>query len=354
MFELHNIESPEEMIRAVADNVDRLVALDLPFRGVAWRLYRDARAKVDAPLSYLAASALFQALGPGDVVLINTGWPDRPHINPSIAETDGPPGAVALGLALHKAAGAVPVFLVEEALTPAMVTVGAAAGFKMLPPSQAVAASSSRAPLHAAAALGFPADGKEAERYSASLLEELPVKAAIAVEKGGMNEKGVIHTSRGDNTTAPLAKADFLMQAAIRAGLPTVGIGDGGNEIGMGVIADELRAWLPYGVECRCGCGSGIVPATKTDHLVAAAVSNWGAYGLCAVLALLAGRSDVMHGPELEKRILEATVSAGLIDGGSGYVSGGADALPGRVHEAVVTMLGELVDKGLAQLGKQG
>ena len=162
-----------------------------------------------------------------------------------------------------------------------------------------------------------------------------------------MNEKGVIHTSRGDDATAHMSKVDFLVRMANERDILTIGIGDGGNEIGMGVIADELRTWLPYGTQCRCSCGAGIVPVTKTNLLVPAAVSNWGAYGVGAMIGLLVGRRDVFHSPEMEERILQSSIRAGFIDGGSGYVSGGADALDTNIHSSFVNLLGELVKKGL-------
>ncbi|MGD2126429.1 MAG: DUF4392 domain-containing protein, partial [Desulfobacteraceae bacterium] len=251
-------------------------------------------------------------------------------------------------MSLHRAENTVPIFLIETQLIEAMSVVATAAGFKILPPDEALAAARSRAPLHAASVLGFPIDLPDAEKTSDHLLDSLPIDAIVSIEKGGMNEKGTIHTSRGDDTTTHMAKLDILLRKASETGLLTIGIGDGGNEIGMGVIADELRTWLPYGKKCRCGCGAGIVPVTKTDLLVPAAVSNWGAYGVAAMIALLAGQQEVFHSPEMEGRILESCVQAGFIDGGSGYVNGGADALDISIHKSLVNLLGEFVQKGLA------
>lgn len=348
MFLPQEITSVKDVYREIAESVDRLITVDLPFRAVARKLYEDARQKKDAPLTLLAAEILKDSVGRQQTVLIATGWPDRPHISPQIAETDGPPGAVSLGMALHRCNQAVPIFLIEEQLVEAMQIVAAAAGFKVLSPDQARSAAGSRAPLHAAAVQPFPTDVEEAREVSEILLDGLAPQAVVVIEKGGMNDKGVIHTSRGDDTTAHMAKVDCLVQLASKRSVPTIGIGDGGNEIGMGVIADELRTWLPYGKQCGCGCGSGIVPVTRTDLLVPAAVSNWGAYGIAAMLALISGNPDVMHAPGMEQRILEACIRAGFIDGGSGYVSGGADALSMEIHVSIAALLRELVHKGLA------
>ena len=347
MFELGNIRSKEDILRELSENVDRLITVDLPFRTVAGRLYRDTRAKFDGPLTFLVARALHETLREKGVVLIATGWPDRPHINLTIAETDGPPGAALLGMALHRAKGAVPIFLIEDNLVSAMERVCSAAGFRVVAPDEAMAAAESRAPLHAAAILGFPTEVQEAEKASCELLATLPVQAVIVIEKGGMNEKGIIHTSRGDDTTAPMAKADILVREAKGRQILTIGIGDGGNEIGMGVIAEELRQWLPFGKQCRCSCGGGIVPETKTDFLIPAAVSNWGAYGISAMLAAIEDKKEVFHSSEAERRVLLSCIDAGLIDGGSGYVSGGVDSLSMIIHMSIVNLLEEFVDKGI-------
>lgn len=347
MFLPKHIENDSDVFREIAENIDRLISIDLPFRAVSTRLYQNARSKFKKPLTLLSAERLLSSVNAEHIVLIATGWPDRPHINPQIAETDGPPGAASLGMSLHRSQGTVPVFLIESQLVGAMSVVATATGFKILKPEEAIAAARSRAPLHAASVLSFPTDPSNAKKVSEHLLNSLPVGAVISIEKGGMNKKGIIHTSRGDDTTEHMAKIDILVRKATERSILTIGIGDGGNEIGMGSIARELRTWLPYGTVCRCDCGSGIVPVTNTDLLVTAAVSNWGAYGIAAMIALMVGRRDVFHSPELEKRILKSCIQAGFIDGGSGYVSGGADALDMSIHMSMVELLGELVQKGI-------
>src|SRR5262249_31925838 len=81
---------------------------------------------------------------------------------------------------------------------------------------------------------------------------------------------------------------------------PTIGIGDGGNEIGMGKIAWEtIHRNVPNGglIACR-------VP---TDHLIVAGVSNWGAYALAAGVALLSGVKlpAELFDPDRERAILQ-------------------------------------------------
>src|SRR5207244_9701718 len=96
--------------------------------------------------------------------------------------------------------------------------------------------------------------------------------------------------------------------------LPTVGIGDGGNEIGMGKIPwPVIRRNIPNGGLVACW--------VSTDHLIVCGVSNWGAYGLGAGVRLLRGESGEtdLFDPDREEALLEIVVERGrLVDGVSG------------------------------------
>lgn len=335
---------PAIIVRA-ASAIDRLITIDISLRGVIDTLYRLATEKTDLPLSLAAARALVKSVQRGDVVFIATGWLDRPHISLKVAETDGPPGAVALARAVKRGLHAVPFLLVEEDLLTAMEVVTQAAGLKVLSPEEAMEAASSEAPIHAASVLSFPADLDRAANASAQLIQDYRPAAVVSVEKGGMNHEGNIYTSRGHDTTEYMAKIDLLMQRAKKAGITTIGIGDGGNEIGMGLIGEGIRRTLPF--------GDLIAPATKTDYLVTASVSNWGAYGVAACLAILLEKPEVFHDQLLERRVLHRCADAGLIDGVSGYVEESADGLPSQVHIALVTILAQLANRALAGLRKE-
>ena len=110
----------------------------------------------------------------------------------------------------------------------------------------------------------------------------------------------------------------------------TVGIGDGGNEIGMGSARvkiaklDALRA--------------RIATVIRVDHLVVAGVSNWGGYGVVAALGRLTGQ-DLLHTPELERRLIAACVAAGACDGVTRRREPTVDSLGADTHAAVVDLL---------------
>jgi hypothetical protein len=245
----------------------------------------------------------------------------------------------------------VPIFLIEKQLLPAMRATARSAGFSVLPPDQAIVACDSEAPIHAASVLEFPSGTAKAIAESERLISTYQPSAVIAIEKGSANRKGIIHNARGQDTTASMAKVDELVREARRAGIPSIGVGDGGNEIGMGMIADAIRQHIPYGDRCSCPCGGGIAPLEATDVLVTASVSNWGAYGIAACLAVMKSQPHALHSEQMELRTLREAADAGLIDGNTGYVDPGADGIPATTHAAIITLLTQLVSNALTPIG---
>lgn len=70
----------------------------------------------------------------------------------------------------------------------------------------------------------------------------------------------------------------------------TIGVGDGGNEIGMGsFLWESLHPLVPN------GHGPRIVCRIPTDWTIVAGTSNWGAYALAAAAAVLKGRPEVLE-----------------------------------------------------------
>src|SRR3990172_9536399 len=98
-----------ERADALGESVDRLVTADLAFRGVVHLLYPPARTRQGRPLALAAADLLHRRVRRGDVVLLATGWPDRPWVSEAIFETHRPPGAAGLGRGPNLPPPAVPV-----------------------------------------------------------------------------------------------------------------------------------------------------------------------------------------------------------------------------------------------------
>ncbi|HBY93351.1 MAG TPA: hypothetical protein DEP84_05190 [Chloroflexi bacterium] len=191
---------------------------------------------------------------------------------------------------------------------------------------------------------GFPVDPAEAAEAAQSLLRDLRPAALIAIERQGANERGVYHYGKGEaNLASVMAKFDVLFDQGRRTGVLTIGLGDGGNELGLGLIRDAIRDAIPFGARCACPCGAGIAPALAAEVVVPATTCNWGAWGIEACLALLTGRREVLHTPALERRVLRACAAAGAMDGITGFIEPDVDGIPGEMCAHVVEMLGWIV-----------
>ncbi len=335
-------------LHQIAETLDQLISLDIPARGIIGKLYAAAREKTGQPLTLAAADLLGRRIRPGDTVVIATGWVDQPVVAPGCGESDGPPGAVALARALRLALKATPVIVTDDCLVDGVKSVARAAGFQCVA-SEEVGHSVARDKLRTIAVVPFPTAPTAAEAAAERLLADLRPAACIAIERGGMNEAGIIHNMNGQDTGDSQAKLDYLFRAAAQRQIATVAIGDGGNEIGMANIAAAVRAQVPFGAKCQCPCGSGLAPATIVDVLVTAAISNWGACALADLIALQAGVPAAICDAAGEKRVLEATAAAGFHDPIAGGVIPGADGCGLDASLAMVTLLREAVLQGAAR-----
>ncbi len=121
-------------------------------------------------------------------------------------------------------------------------------------------------------------------------------------------------------------------------GPTTVGIGDGGNEIGMGKIPwRTIRNNIPSGGLIAC--------SVRTDYLIVAGVSNWGAYALATGVALLRGKPlpDELFDVERERELLRVMVEQGpLVDGVTGKQTVTVDGLSFNEYAGVLRELGRI------------
>jgi hypothetical protein len=76
--------------------------------------------------------------------------------------------------------------------------------------------------------------------------------------------------------------------------------------------------------------------------MVAASVSNWGAYGIEACLAVLLDSPALLHDADLESRMLTACIAAGGIDGVTHMPEPGVDGMGEEVHRSFLTLLREI------------
>lgn len=301
------------------ENIDRLITTEMRphnmVQGVVPQLYAVVRAD-GPPLTYRVAEAIAQH-GGARLALI-TGIPLPGHLPKG--EIDGPVGAVVLGGALSRL-GYRPELLVPD---------------EMVGPVRAMCGAFGAAALPVVTTTGL--DAGRVREWSGAY------DGAVTVEKLGQNRKGVRHSIMGTPIPSEDLAVDDLVNAMTDAGKLTVGIGDGGNEMGFGAIFDRARELVPRGARCGCPCGDGIVTSTRTQYLLPAAVSNYGAYGVVAALAVLHERPDLVPDGHAVVRAIEAGVREGCLDGARvdpAFI--GDDGIPGDAVASLVTLLGTVV-----------
>ena len=266
------------------------------------------------------ASSILANLTPPSHVLVLSGFPCCVNESPP-TETDGPPGAVALVRAAfqlgHK------VTLVTDACNEAVFAAALAESW---------AQNQSTVSLEV-----FPADMTPADDER---LEDLAKSCGLilACERAGPAQDGHCYTMRGiDMTTRGLiAPLDRLVN---KSACPFVAIGDGGNEMGMGKVYQQIVTNPKITDGAKIGC------VLAADYLVAASVSNWGGYALAAGSALMRAKSEQNAASSLPVRIrewvekcvpteedevalLQRCVAVGCRDGVSGKVEATVDGMP--------------------------
>ncbi|MFU8855567.1 MAG: glutamate cyclase domain-containing protein [Deferrisomatales bacterium] len=209
-------------------------------------------------------------------------------------ETDGPPGAVALGEALG--ALGIPVdYLTDGPNAPLLRSLGAE-------------------PI---VLEGAPEDvAAGCRRY----LEESRPTHLVSVERAGRAADGTYRNMRGTDITTVTAPLDELFLEASQRGLTTIGVGDGGNEIGMGRVFAATRTGVPH--------GRALATTVATDFCVAAGVSNWGALGLVGALSVLEGRDLLPSGARLVEGLHRLVEVGGAVDGVTRRREPTVDGLP--------------------------
>lgn len=311
------------------DLIDRIVSLDMGQRGMAG-LYEPARAMAGEPISAAAARPL-STLERGDTVIIITGSLTRAGVSSAIAENDGPVGVASLARAITHGFNAIPLILVDETICDKMAAITRVAGPNAVTREQARVAVATPRYTSVAVVEGGKIDDDEARAHAAALIVETRPKVVISVERSGLTKDGTYRNARGEDYSEGRARLDHVVLEAAKAGIPTMGIGDGGNEIGMGAIPEAVSAHIPHG-EVLCS-------EIATDVLFPVGVSNWGCYAVTAALAIMTGNEDLIHTPDLERRLLEASPQIGLVDGTSGRLEPTADGLPIETHLGIAELL---------------
>lgn len=156
-----------------------------------------------------------------------------------------------------------------------------------------------------------------------------------------LNERNRCHTMRGIDITEQTTPSHLLFEEAAHLDPPavTIGIGDGGNEIGMGKIAwNVIRNNIQNGGKIAC--------RVPTDYLITAGVSNWGAYGLASGVRLLrkAPHDADLFDRDRERQLLQVMIDFGpLVDGLSGERVLAIDGLSFDRYAETLVQMGNLL-----------
>jgi hypothetical protein len=233
-------------------------------------------------------------------VLITTGFY---ILSAAAPETDGPPGAIALARALE-GLGFEPVFVTDVFGAPLLNLNG------------------QRNPR----IIEFPiADHATSRAFAQRLLDWLQPALIISIERCGFASGNRYFNMRGKDISEFTAKVDYLFLGQEN----TIGIGDGGNEIGMGNYAEKIKLMRSLPLD----------PArTPVNKLVIASVSNWGGYGLIAALSRLC-QTDLLPSVQWEHDLLEELIARGAVDGVTGEKKCSVDSLSAQEHSRVLSQL---------------
>lgn len=323
-------------LAAIDERLDRLITLDIGGRGVE-HLFAAARSRQGSSLVGAAADAL-SGVPQRSTVLMTTGSVSRAWISTAIGENDGPSGAAIVARALSLAKQAHCVIVAEQTLIPGLSAIFTSAGLSVLPFEQAQIACRDGS-LAVVSMLPFTTSDAEAPAEARRVLDEFQPALLFSTERVGRALDGAYYSMRAVDYGMGRSRIDFVFDEALRRGVPTVAVGDGGNEIGMGAITEAVKAHVKF--------GETIAAITSADVLVTAACSNWGCYAISAALAARLKDVRLLNTPELERHLLLRGVDIGLINSVDGLVDPNVDGMPLDTHVALVEMLRAVVRPAL-------
>ncbi len=300
--------------RSEAERIAAIVAL------VCRDVGRGTAALVEATAGELEAAARSLA-GATRVGLITGFFVPRGEVR--APETDGPVGTAWLAASL--AACGVPARIAVD--TPCAEAVRAAVAEAQGEPGRAMPVTVDEVGVDDRAGLGrLIADWRHASPSH-----------VISIERCGPGADGRPRNMRGVDVGEWTAPLDQLFTGGPWTKLA---VGDGGNEIGMGRLPAGLIAReVPHGETIAC--------VTSCDQLVVAGVSNWGAYGIMAALAVVRPDWAPVLGRFLsadrDLAVTRAVVErAGAVDGVTARREATVDGFGPETHGPLVDELGRI------------
>ena len=227
------------------------------------------------PPNYCKEAAEYILSWEKGVIFITTGFYVAGH-----AETDGPPGALTLCLILKKL-GYIPVILTDKYCQNFFEKYDIKVIY-----------------------MDIKMENESKINFIERTIKEYNPKGMISIERCGLNTENKYANMRNISINEHTAEIDLFFLNYYKK-IPTIGIGDGGNEIGMGNLENIIKNNLEL-IPCKI----------KVDKLIISSVSNWGGYGLAAYLCLLTKNKEFFESvEETIKNYIKYIVSIGSIDG---------------------------------------
>ncbi|XP_004174529.6 D-glutamate cyclase, mitochondrial isoform X1 [Taeniopygia guttata] len=215
-------------------------------------------------------------------VLITTGFPTHSTHQPP-EENDGPPGALAIAAMLQALEKQVAIVTDQRAmdLNKKIIEEAVQLGILKKPiPLLSYQRESANSALMFLCENGNPGRPR---------FDHL-----VAIERAGMAADGNYYNARKVNIKHLVDPIDELFLAAQTIpGITTTGVGDGGNELGMGKVKDAVKKHIKNGDVIACD--------VEADFTVVAGVSNWGGYAIACALHVL--RCCDAHGRYLRRAV---------------------------------------------------
>uniref|UniRef100_A0AAR2KEH8 D-glutamate cyclase, mitochondrial n=1 Tax=Pygocentrus nattereri TaxID=42514 RepID=A0AAR2KEH8_PYGNA len=236
--------------------IEELIGEDPGQRGIQALFVQDELLKACLSLSYSSS------------VLITTGFPTHYMHNPP-EETDGPPGAIAMAAMLQALNKHVVMVIDQRALEMNQWIMQDAVDRGVIKSAVPMMSFDSSGPDSALRFLCHDGDPSK-PRYD----------HLVAIERSGRASDGNYYNMRGVNIKHLVDPIDDLfITASAVPGITTTGIGDGGNELGMGKLKKAVKAYMPNGSLIACDVAA--------DFAITAGVSNWGGYAVACALYIL-------------------------------------------------------------------
>ncbi|QOR35936.1 DUF4392 domain-containing protein [Clostridium sp. 'deep sea'] len=236
-------------------------------------------------------------------ILLTTGFY---ILGSNTIETDGPPGAIILAKALENIGKKVTVVVDNH---------------------------SKDIMIQGAKSLNFNITLKCLEPQTTPSLSCLVNKETthfISIERPGQSVNGNYYNHRGLSISEYHAILDPAFKNATSEGIVTIGIGDGGNEMGMGSMARAISRYVK--------AGNLIGSTTSANLCICAGVSNWAAYAIVALLSSFANTILLPTKSELVL-LLNAIAEAGAVDGISGKQEPTVDGLEQKWETGILQSL---------------